>query len=179
MPRIGFQWSKDLLIKHLAMYQTAQKIAIALGAHPQTVRKYLREYGIQTKRGPKSRSKRINSAKFGQWLRGYTGGSLPNSITELSEISGVSKNAVRNYLWRNRRKTKLYLSSVPWNKTEIVVWKDIKGQRIPDVAFDVVRSYVGQSGIIKFHVRLMDKSVHVFRYTLKELKDLYEEKGAS
>ena len=179
MPRTGLQWSKEFLQEQVKKYQTAPKIAQATGTHPQTVRRYLRQYGLQQKRGPKSRSKRVNSAKFGEWLRSYTGGKLPSSITELSSLSGLSRDSIRNYLWRKRQKTRLYLTSQPWEQADIVVWTDIKGDRIPDVAFDIVRSYVGQSGITKFHIRLMDKSVHVFRYTLKELKDLYTKKGAN
>ena len=63
-----------------------------------------------------------------------------------------------------------------WESSDIVVWRDIKGARVPDVAFDTVMAYVGQSGIIKFHVRLMDGSVHVFRYTAEQLENLYEKK---
>ena len=176
MPRIGFQWSKEFLQECLQKWETAPKMAHHLGAHPQTVRKYLREYGLQQKRGPKQRSKRSNSAKFGEWLRSNPNRRLPSSITELSEISGLSKHAIRNYLWRLRRGTKLYLNSSPWKSSEVVVWTDIKGTRIPDVAFETVRSYVGQSGVTKFHVRLMDGSVHVFKYSTDELKKLYETK---
>jgi len=100
---------------------------------------------------------------------------LPHSITELSKLSGVSKDAIRNYLYRLRLKSRKYLGTKPWRAKGVIVWTDIKGVQIPDVAFHTIRSYVGQSGILKFHIRLMDGSVRVFRYTREELEKLYKD----
>lgn len=144
--------------------------------HPQTVRKHARHYGVHIGRGPKRHSTRSNPAQFGEWLREYTGGPLPSSIKGLSELSGISEDAIRNHLYRLRKQARGVLGDKLWENEGIVVWKDIKGARIPDIAFDTVMAYVGRSGVIKFHIRLMDGSVHVFRYTAEQLEDLYEKK---
>ena len=147
-----------------------------LKAHPQTVRKYLRKYEIKVLRGPKKHSKRSNPASFGEWLRNYTPEQIPGSIKELSQLSGITTHAIRNYLYRLRKKSRAILGVTPWIGSDIVVWVDIQGQHIPDIAFDTVHPYVGQSGIIKFHVRLMSGHVHVFRYTSDQLEELYRPK---
>lgn len=278
MPRIGFQWTKEFLEECLSKWETAPRIAKELNCHPQTVRRYLRDYALNTKRGPKPSTVRSSEAKFRTWLRAYyepdsdgndgnqsrdgcrntsietnenrgtvsktgqdiqtseystndrediercdgslrrdntgsgsglsasTAGAdsevvdtstalrvailqssgdglrcsngtrrrLPTSITALSRLSGVSTHAIRNYLYRVRRKTRAFLGSKPWTAERVVVWTDIGGAKIPDVAFDRVVPYIGQSGTIKFHIRLLDSSVRVFKYRRQELEELYK-----
>lgn len=181
MPRQPLALTKECLEELLIKHETAVKMGKALGCHPQTVRKYLKMYNLQVKRGPKPHSSRKNRAKFFLWLKTQSNiTNLPHSITALSSASGVSKDAVRNHLYRVRLKARKFVGTKPWLSSEVVVWEDIGGIKIPDIAFDTVRVYIGQSGILKFHIRLCDNSVRVFKYTKRELEKLYRlNKGGS
>lgn len=55
----------------------------------------------------------------------------------------------------------------------MVLWKDIRGAEVPDIAFKDVRPMIGKSGRIRFSVKLKDGSIHIFEMTSYQLEDLY------
>lgn len=154
-------------------YETSERIADHYGCHFNTILNRSRKYGIDMKLGPKSRACARKSS-VSRFFATYDG-ALPNTIGEIAEISGCSKDAIRNYSYRRRKEAKTLLGRQPWRHTGApVLWEDIKGSRIPDHAFDVVRAILSQYGSIKFEVRLKTGSVHVFKMTASQFKRLYQ-----
>jgi len=110
---------------------------------------------------------------FADWLKENPEDALPPSVKEIHELTGVSKNSIKSYLWRRRLEAKAMIVRQPWKGGKTAMWKDINGSMIPDTAFSNVRSFVGITGSLKFIIRLKDGTPRVFYMTLKDFKNLY------
>jgi len=154
-------------------YETARKIAKVYKCHYNTILNRSREYGIEMALGPKSRA-RARSSSVSNFFRTHTG-AVPEAYKELADLSHCTESALKNYAYRRRLAAKQVLNQQPWRHTgRSVDWIDIKGARVPDRAFDVVRSYISKWGNIRFVVKMRAGGVHVFKMSAEHLRRLYD-----
>lgn len=171
MGRKGNWPNRDTL---LALYQkegSANRVAKMLNMHPHTIRKYLKLYGASLQTGPQKGRRRWS--EFAQWVKDNPEEVLPPSVKEIHDLTGVSKDSIKSYLYRRRKEAKSLVMSQPWRGGGCVLWTDSMGATIPDSAFSTVRSFIGLTGTMKFVVRLQDRTPHIFYISLNDFKNMY------
>lgn len=135
-----------------------------------SIRRYLKRYDIVLKTG-NWRSHKWSS--FSKWLKENPNVTLPHSNSKIAKISGCSEQAVKNYIGRQRWKSRDLIKSKPWGGASGVVWTSIRGHKISDKSFLKVHGMVSWTGRMKFTIKLKDKTIHVFLLTSKQLEELY------
>ena len=163
--------SRDILLGLYKREGSAERVATVLGMHPHTVRKNLRKYTL-LKTGPQKGRRRWSA--FAQWIKLNPEDVLPPSIAGIHELTGISKDSIKSYLYRRRKEAKKVIQSQPWLNGGTVLLTDSAGVQIPDSAFGSVRSFVGITGTLKLVVRLKDRTPHVFYISLSDFKNLYQ-----
>ncbi len=165
-------FTKSQLVTLFEHFETVGEIANFVGCHRNTILRWARHWNIPMKRGPKSKAIAKRST-VGQFFREYQG-DIPRTYADLAELSGCTKDALRNYAYRMRKQSKALIQQQPWRNTgRVRMWTDIRGHRIPDKAFDIVRCRMSKFGTIHFEVRLKTGDVHVFRLTSDKLRRMY------
>lgn len=171
MGRKGKWPNRDTLLDLFKKEGSADRVAKLLRMHPHTVRKYLKLYGAPMKTGPQTGRRRWSA--FANWLRENPEDVLPPSVREISELTGISKDSIKSYLYRRRREARSLIQSQPWLNGGSVLWTDSTGVMIPDSAFSTVRCFTGITGTLKFVVRLQDGTPHLFFISLNDFKKMY------
>lgn len=119
MPTIEelYEITPEMILKTYAQLTSVKRTAKVLGVCTRTVRRYLKAYGVSIRRGNVKGVKGKKWGKFPTWLRENRDKVLPRSIVKIAEITGCTKDQVKSYLKRERKRMRDFLRSLPDLKT--------------------------------------------------------------
>lgn len=171
MPREELKLSMDLLIKLKDEGKTQREIAKILNCSLSSIYRRCKKHGIKFRKGPE-KNKRWSS--FSKWLKENPDVTLPHSVSKIAEITGCTEKAIKNYIGRERWRSRDLIKAKPWEQASGIIWKSTRGFEISDRAFKDVHGAVSWTGRMRFTVELKDKSVHIFLLSAKQLEEMYE-----
>lgn len=156
--------------------ESVKGVARSIGVSYRTAKKYLREAGVQPRRGrPPVEEGGKHFSAFANWLRKHPQTALPRSISAISKITGFSKDTIKSYLRRRRRRVQKFVESLPPLGEKNRLLLDIEGRRIPTRGMDwYILSIDRWTLKIKIRALMKNQRPYFFEYTMEELKRVLE-----
>ena len=101
---------KQTFVEEKTILKTAKK----LGVNRRTVRRMLDRYGLQVPPvGKPVGSRQPHHSAILKWVREHPDEKLPRSVKRISDLTGVSQNKIKTYLYRQRKRAKNAIRSLP------------------------------------------------------------------
>jgi len=151
---------------------TIDKVAAHFNLSGRTIRKYLKEAGVELTRGRKFGVK-VGSVKHHsalvEWVREHPEVELPRSINEISSLTGCSIDVVKSYLRRRRERVLDYVEKMPNLSDRTLLLYDEKGRPIPTRAMEWYIRSVDKYGLeIIIRSKLKNGKNYIFRNSMEE-----------
>lgn len=123
-----------LIIANYIHYGSANKAAVALKLHHTTVKKVLEANGFKVDNLHRhtfdsSMLEVKDTSLLADWIRSNPGRKLPHSVKEISEVTGLSYDTVRCYLYRRRKRLKRQIAELPPVTNFDLLFEDTLGKQ--------------------------------------------------
>ena len=122
---------ENLILKTYKELKNIKRVQIKLGLSYYKVHKVLKKHNVNARK----KGKRIKHRFYNcivKWLYYHPGIVLPRSPIEIEKLTGCNKDAVKTFLYRQRRDIKNYVANIQKNNPLKVLgsFKDIHGVKL-------------------------------------------------
>ena len=123
--------SHNKVIRAYNVFKEQTKVANLLGVGRHTVRRILKEHGVETTKYVTQEAGKRKWSAFADWLRKHPEEPLPRSIKGICEVTGLSYDTVRSYLYRCRKSMWDIIKELPPLHTVKATIVDVHGHEYP------------------------------------------------
>ena len=168
----------DDIKKYYIQFGKIDPIARKTGISTRTIRTYLKEAGVELRRGRPANEGGFHFSKLAKWIRANPTIPLPRKPKDIATLTSIPINDIKTYLFRRRKAVKDFVESLPDFKKQAYIFIDKEGRRIPTQAFKFYILSVDKfTLVINIRAVLNNGKRYVFKYTMNELKGVLNEKN--